>query len=163
MPTIPVATLTGLAQFTGVGGQIAIASVAIYPMQKSLKFTHKFELQKFKSPNGFTIGWGARDESYELKIGMMLVDSTGYTTTPSAGTIAHAITGTYFPLPLAIVQLSGFGGADAADCAWINDYWQVQDGSDIDLKQLEEGELNLNLLKYTSQVQQALMQLTPGA
>lgn len=160
---LPTVVLTGLAQFTGVGGVITYAAAAIFPLQKNIKVTHAFDLDVLKDPSGFACAWGARDESYDLGIGMYLVDGSGYTASPSAGNVDNAIKGAFFPTPISIITLSGFGGSHSADLPLLNSTFQVQPGSTIDLDQMKCGEMEWKLKRYTNAVQQALIALTPSA
>jgi len=160
---LPNVLLTGLAQFTGVAGAITYASAAIYPLQRNIKVNHDFSAEEGKDPSGFDIFWAARNEFYELTIGMYLVDSSGYTNSPSAGTVDNAIKGAFFPTPISIVTLSGFGGAHSADFPLINSTFQVRPGSTMDLDQMKCNELEWKLRRYTNAAQQTLMGLTPTA
>lgn len=159
---LPVVIQTGLAEFVGVGGTITYAAAAIFPLQKNYKVNHDFNVEEVKDPSGYDVAWGARNEYYEISIGMYLVDGSGYTTSPS-GSVDNAIKGAFFPTPISIVTLSGFGGTHSADYPLLNATWQVRTGSTIDLDNAKCGEMEWKLRRYTNATQQLLIALTPTA
>jgi hypothetical protein len=159
---LPTVVLSGLAQFVSVAGTITYASAAIYPLQKTIKATHDFQVEEIKDPSGFDFAWAARNEFYEITIGMYLVDGSGYTATPS-GAVDNAIKGAFFPTPINTVVLSGFGGSHSADFPLLNSTFQVRPGSTIDLENLKCGEIEWKLRRYTNAAQQLAIALTPTA
>ena len=118
--------LTGVAQFTGVGGTITYASAAIYPIQETIKANQVFEYEPIKDPSGFDLAWSARNNCYDIDLGMKLMDSTGYGSSPSGGSVANAISGALFPAPISTITLAGFGGADSADIPWLNSIYEYR-------------------------------------
>jgi hypothetical protein len=157
---LPTVQLAGLAEFVGVAGIITYAAAVIYPLQHTIKATHTFSLTDVKDPSGFEVSWGARNEAYDITIGMSLVDGSGYTTTPS-GSVDNAIKGAFFPTPISSVVLSGFGGAHAADFPLLNNNFIVQPGSTIDLNNEKCGEMEWKLRGFTNAVQRLLVLLVP--
>lgn len=155
--------LTGVAQFTGVGGTITYASAAIYPIQETIKANQVFEYEPIKDPSGFDLAWSARNNCYDIDLGMKLMDSTGYGSSPSGGSVANAISGALFPAPISTITLAGFGGADSADIPWLNSIYQVLSGSNIDLSNIKCGEMTWKVRWYASAAQRALIAITPSS
>lgn len=136
-------TVRGKAQ---VSGCAAMFDVILYPVQQSMRLSHKFKEEIIMDALGQDTSWRAYNEMIDGNWEMKILGDTS----------AHAQAGAAFFAPLAIVTVSG------SPVVALNTTWQIAPDSDIVLKNDAVGDINFRVRRYVDSVQNTLAQTTPS-